>query len=232
MNLRRLQSYSVDKNFYAKFYVEVKEKSKKVKTNTPASRHATTHAPTPEPMKLTSLFWSFYSLTEQEILEQNKFKVKNAYCMKFVEDIKKDKAFLKQNKLKFHDIESSLLYDKDISLSTLKCMALFRKLNLIYVWNNKYYIFESNDEDDFYFIERNREKYSSFQSLKKTDILETMVKGKLYMEDLRVQLKAPGSYKMDDIKGKAELLSIPLTDSDGKRKTKQKLYEEINSKID
>jgi hypothetical protein len=111
-------------------------------------------------------------------------------------------------------------------------MALFRKLNLIYAWNNKYYIFESNDEDEFYFIERNREKYSSFEALKKTDILETMVKGKLYMEDLRVQLKASGSYKMDDIKEKAQVLCIPITNPDGKRKTKQKLYEEINSKID
>lgn len=235
MNLRTLQSYSINKDFYNRFYRDLIHDSKKKKDTSVArikNKQSVNHSSS---TVYNSLFWTFYSLVKNEqevVLEQNKFKLKNAFTMKFVEDIKKDKALLKQNKLRFHDIESSILYDKDIALSTLKCLVLFFKLNLIYAWNNKYYIFESNDDDKFYFIERNREKYTCEKDLEKGFIIKDKVKNKLFMEDVRQGLKSPGSYKADDLKVMADTLNITLITPNGKRKTKQQLYEEIITKID
>ena len=237
MNLRNLQTYSMTKEFFDRFHEsDRKEKGvKKEKKEKKISSHDSATQPKKKPREIThpSLFWAFYSLlNEQEVmLEQNKFKLKNAFTMRFVEQIKNEKPFLKQNKLKFHDIESSLLYDKDISLSTLKCLVLYKKMNLVYVWNNKYYIFESNDDDKFYYLERNREKYTTDRELLKTDILANKIDGKLLMEDTRTELKSLGTYKMCDLQQMANTLKISLA-NDTKRKTKQQLYEEINIKID
>ena len=235
MNLRTLQNYSINRDFYNKFYKDLTNDNKKNNPSSVARIKSKPIVDNSNTIVHTSLFWTFYSLVKNEqevVLDQNKFKLKNAFSMKFVEDIKKDKAFLKQNKLRFHDIESSILYDKDIALPTLKCLVLFFKLNLIYAWNNKYYIFESNDDDNFYFIERNREKYTCVKDLEKDIILKDKVKNKLFMEDVRQQLKSSSSYKADDLKIMAEKLNIPLITHDGKRKTKQRLYEEIITKID
>jgi hypothetical protein len=244
MNLRKLQSYSITKEFCDKFLEE--ERTNKRENSRLTQQHSKAKENIQEPAKsntksnpkcreisYNSLFWAFYSLlNEQEVmLEHNKFKLKNAFTMGFVEKIKNEKPFLKQNKLKFHDIESSLLYDKDISLSTLKCLVLYNRMNLVYVWNNKYYIFESNDDDNFYYLQRNREKYITDRELKKEHILANKVAGKLLMEDTRTELKSLGTYKMNDLQEMANTLNISIV-NESKRKTKQQLYEEINIKID
>lgn len=235
MNLRNLQTYSMTKEFFDRFQESEKNEKNEKKEKNEKRNNNSLSQPKKNPREITypSLFWAFYSLlNEQEVmLEQNKFKLKNAFTMGFVEQIKKEKPFLKQNKLKFHDIESSLLYDKDISLSTLKCLVLYKKMNLVYVWNNKYYIFESNDDDNFYYLERTREKYTTDRQLLKTDILANKVDGRLLMEDTRTELKSPGTYKMCDLQQMANTVKISLTNG-AKRKTKQQLYEEINIKID
>ena len=133
--------------------------------------------------------------------------------------------------MKFHDIESSILYDHDINLITLKCLVLFFKLNLIYAWNNKFYIFESNDDDDYYYIERNREKFILDSKLAKEFILTSKVNNKLYMEGVRTTLKSMSSYKLEELTQIAKKINIELL-KDNKRKTKQQLYEEIIIKID
>ena len=52
------------------------------------------------------------------------------------------------------------------------------------------------------------------------------------MEDARIQLKSMSSYKLDELQSIASMFGIPLENSHKKKKTKQLLYEEINSKID
>jgi hypothetical protein len=152
--------------------------------------------------------------------------------MKFIEDIKRNKGFLRENKLRFHDIEASLLYDEDISLSTFKALVLFYKINVVYIWNNKYYIFEGNEETHMFHIIRKMRKngncYTTEHDFAKESILEKELLGKLFMEDTRTQLKSVSSYKLNELKMMAEILGIGLD----KKKTKQVLYEEINSKID
>ena len=243
--LRDLQKYAITKDFFEEFYRPLKDDSKKSMANVPqktqtlANKAENSRKVNKEASKSTtyhSLFWTFYALIKSEhelsMQETHRFKMKNDFALKFIEELKSNKPFIKQNKLKFHDIESSILYDKDISLMTLKALILFNKMNVIYIWNNKYYIFESNDDDAFQVIERTREKYSFDRDLSKQHILEGKVKNKLLMDDARTQLKSMSSYKLDELQSIASMLGIPLENSHKKKKTKQLLYEEINSKID
>lgn len=179
-----------------------------------------------------NLFWTTYSLITNEhmasMMENHKFKIKNDFSMRFVEDIKKNKGFLKENKLKFHDIESSILYDKDINIDTFKALILFKKMNVFYIWNNRYYIFESNDDDIFNVIIRKRETITFERDVTKKYILENLANDKILMDNTRTQLKSVSSYKLDELKKMASLLGFETE----KRKTKHQLYQEINSKID
>ena len=252
--LRDLQKYAITKDFFEEFYRPLKDDSKKSMANVPQNLQLLANvspnvSPNVEKEKVdksqdnyqtantyNSLFWTFYALIKNEhelsMQETHKFKMKNDFALKFIEELKSNKPFIKQNKLKFHDIESSILYDKDISLMTLKALILFNKMNIIYIWNNKYYIFESNDDDAFQVIEQHREKYSFDRDVSKEDILQGKAKNKFMMEDVRTQLKSMSSYKLEELQSIASMFGIPLENSHKKKKTKQLLYEEINSKID
>lgn len=229
--LRDLQKYAITKDFFEEFnnttYVESEKPNNEKHTTSIVKPKTDITKP-----QYNSLFWTLYAIIESEhqlsMIKNHEFKIKNLFSMKFVEDIKQNKAFLKQNKLRFHEIEASMLYDKDINISTLKAIVLFNRMNMFYIWNNRYYIFESNEDDHFNIIIREREKYTFERELSKKYIMENIVKDKLYMEDVRIQLKSMTSYKLDDLKSMAKTLGIDIET----KKTKQLLYEEINSKID
>jgi hypothetical protein len=228
--LHNLQKYAITKDFFEAHKPrddvrKPEERKKKVNTDRKPVK-------TKEEYRYSSLFWTVYSLLENEhiksMMENHEFKIKNDFSMKFVEEIKNNKGFLKQNKLKFHDIESSMLYDSDIDINTLKAIILFRKKNVFYLWNNRYYLFESNDDDRYDVIIRDKESYTFCRELSKNDIMKDKVANKLLMENTRTQLKSLSAYKLEELKRMAKILGI---DTETK-KTKQKLYEEINSKID
>lgn len=236
MNLRNLQTYSINSEFYKKFYISIPKKnnSEKSEKSERSGKSEKSGKSGKSETTYSSLFWAFYSLINNthEVLEQNKFKIKNNFSLKFVEQINKEKSFLKQNKLKFHDIESNILYDKDINLSTLKCLVLLNKINLVYVCNNKYYLIESNDDDNYFYISKSQLTWKCDQNLKKSELVNGILANKLLMENIRTCLKSLSSYKVDDLIKMATILSIPINNKSGKRKTKQQLYEEINIKID
>ena len=233
MNLRNLQKYAITKNFFEEFQPVLKDVKDNTKPVVSIKKEIANKSSCKNHTEYyNSLFWTLYSVLETEhmtsMLENHKFKIKNDFAMKFVEDIKSHKGFLKEHKLRFHEIESSILYDKDISLGCLKAIVLFKKMNMVYIWNNRYYIFESNEDDPFNVIRRNREKYTFERNISKATILETMVNDKLEMEGVRSDLKSITSYKLDELKSIAKRLGICIET----KKTKQVLYEEINSKID
>jgi hypothetical protein len=123
-----------------------------------------------------------------------------------------------------------MLFDKDINLDSLKALCLFYKVKLYFIINNRYYLFEPECADEYsndtYMIYQNRHSisYEKFN----TNIL----KGKLYMKGTKITLKAPGSYKLDELKEICNTLGIDMKNADGKKKTKQQLYDDIIIKID
>lgn len=233
-SLRDLQKYTISKDFFEVFKHTVKKTDNHVnsvgKKNTPHSFPLEKGVQSNPSYK--SLFWTFYSLINNEhmtsMIEHHKFKIKNDFSLNFVSLIKNNKAFLKQNKLKFHDIESSILYNNDINLDTLKALVLFNKMNVCYIWNNKYYIFESNDDDTFHVIKRMRETFTFNRNATKQYIMENEGSKKILMDNTRTQLKSVSSYKLEDLKQMALMLDIDVNI----HKTKSQLYNEINRKID
>ena len=90
---------------------------------------------------------------------------------------------MKQYKIRFHDVEASLLYDKDINLATLRALALYYNVNLLLIINNRYYLIENdtiNDSNELHLIQKNRYKIT-FEKINRNDIGQKTV-GKLYME--------------------------------------------------
>lgn len=232
--LRDLQKYTISKDFFEVFK-HTEKKSDNRDIGTQAKKKNQQRVPVGDEEKThsyKSLFWTFYSLINNEhttsMIEHHKFKIKNDFSLRFVSLIKNNKGFLKQNKLKFHDIESSILYNDDITIDTLKALVLFNKMNVCYIWNNKYYIFESNDEDVFHVIKRVRETFTFNRNVTRQQVMENEVSKKILMDNTRTQLKSVSSYKLEDLKQMALLLDIDINI----HKTKLKLYNEINRKID
>jgi hypothetical protein len=140
---------------------------------------------------------------------------------------------MKENKIRFHDVEASVLYDKDINLSTLRALVLFYKINLVFIINNRYYIIEndtSEQNDKLYIIHQNRYKIA-YELINREDKCNK-THGKLFMDGTRTTLKTPGTYKLDELKEYCNILGINLLSHDNKKKTKQQLYDDIIIKID
>ena len=239
MKLFNLQKYAFTKNFFEEREpTKAKANANSTKNNDEKQEKTVTQqSKNPSQLSLSSLFWAFFCVfkgeDEYHLNQNNLFKIKNEFSMKSVETLKKEKVFMKQYKIRFHDVEASLLYDKDINLATLRALALYYNVNLLLIINNRYYLIENdtiNDSKELHLIQKNRYKIT-FEKINRNDIGQKTV-GKLYMEGTRDTLKAPGSYKLDEIKEICNKLGVNTQTKDGKKKTKQQLYDDIIIKID
>jgi hypothetical protein len=236
MKLFNLQKYAFTKNFFEeRGYNDDNKKATAVKATAVKATAVKATANTPTHYK--SLFWTFFTIlkgdNEYHLHQNNLFKIKNEFSMKFVETLKNEKVFMKQYKIKFHDVEASLLYNKDIDLATLRALALFYKINLVFIINNRYYFIEhdaSDENEELHLIHQNRYKIT-YEKIKRIEKDEKTYR-KLYMEGTRTTLKAPGSYKLDELKEICSILGINSETTSGKKKTKQQLYDDIIIKID
>ena len=245
MKLYNLQKYAFTKNFFEESksrsnFVKVKNEAVKKQNDTHNQSHNQSHNCVEVKKTINnakSLFWAFFCILkgddEYHLHQNNLFKIKNDFSMKFVETLKKEKVFMKQYKIRFHDVEASILYDNDINLMTLRALALFYKLKLCFIINNRYYIIEDDtcdNNDPFNLIHQNKYKFT-YEKISNDEIKEK-VNGKLFMDGTRTTLKAPGSYKLDELKEICSILNINTVGSDDKKKTKQQLYDDIIIKID
>ena len=74
-----------------------------------------------------SLFWCFYKIINGEfnyILNKG-FKEQINTKINFVEELRKKKTELKQNKIKLSNIESEIINNKDISLEILYALCIY-----------------------------------------------------------------------------------------------------------
>ena len=168
MKLYNLQKYAFTKNFFE----ESKSRSNFVKVkNEPVKKQNDTHNQSHNCVEVKktnnnakSLFWAFFCILkgddEYHLHQNNLFKIKNDFSMKFVETLKKEKVFMKQYKIRFHDVEASILYDNDINLMTLRALALFYKLKLCFIINNRYYIIEMTRVIIMIYIHQNKYKFT------------------------------------------------------------------------
>lgn len=230
MNLYNIQKYSINKNFFESkkiiFIREEKNNSKNKEKSLTKDKLIVGNINLSK-NKAKNIFWAFYFLDNEPIFDNHEFKLKNDFVFKFLENIKREKVFLKQNKIKISSLEN-ILYEKDISLETLKALALYFKKNLLFINNKKYYLFKSNDDDDYCMIDKNKQNIF-YEKIITNDLFNEKIKNKIYMDGTRINLKSVSSYKVKELQEMAEILQI---DFSNKKKTKQELYEEITMKIE
>jgi len=186
----------------------------------------------------SSLFWTFYKIlqNEHDYDPSKMFQIKQNFCVKLLEELKKNKGVLKDCKVKYSDFEQSILYDNDISVEALKVLAAVFQKKIIFVENIKYYtFFDSSSEGDFFLIKKIENFYSceKYENKEKENkeflaVLEQIKKTHYFVENVRKPINSASYYKLDDIRKIAQQLNLKLEHQNGKQKTKMELYQEIN----
>ena len=103
------------------------------------------------------LFWTIYKIVEGEYKYETNcnFKTEKDFKIKCIEDLRLIKTKLKTYKLCLNRVEDQLLNHKKINLETFFALSLLFSLNIFYVWNNKFFEFNCNENTDIIVIYNN-----------------------------------------------------------------------------
>lgn len=171
------------------------------------------------------LFWCFLIILkgEQDYILDHSFKKEKEFKIETIEKLRKIKAELKALKLKLNDIENELLNEKKITLKGLVALCLLYKINIMYVWNRKYFEIINNADDKINIIinENGEDKISNDVSNNKMNYYR---ENYWCIENISKPLKAITAYSKDElliIIKKLEINDINL------KKTKKEMYEKI-----
>ena len=171
-----------------------------------------------------SLFWCFYKIINGEfnyILNKG-FKEQINTKINFVEELRKKKTELKQNKIKLSNIESEIVNNKDISLEILHALCILYNKNIIYCKNYIFFNMIQNDDDDIYLISN---KDNGFQ-LKENIGIEKLnyFKNNFYeIQNINKPIKAINNYSKEELIIFAKKLSLEFNN----KINKQDLYQKI-----
>lgn len=184
-------------------------------------------------LKKDVLFWMYYifkyGIDKYELIGKNKYSEEMREKTELIKNIKKNKALLKQNKIKYSDIESDLLYSKKIKIETLFIILHIHNINFIYYTDTVLYIYKSYENDKTMYIYHNK-KDNVYEKKDKIDIEDLML-SRLKIDILSKPLRAISYYKADDIKKMCKTLDINIMKNAMKTYTKKDLYEKIVQKI-
>ena len=187
------------------------------------------------PKEKDTLFWCYYinkyGIEEFNYNKCRGFTIEHNIKIDIIEKIKTMKDILKLNKIKKIQVEDELMNQNKIGIQTLKTLMLIDKTNIIIVKKYCYQkiIFDREklefNLDNYKVIYSNNNNY--FVDIKNTNKnLLDIINSRYEIDDLIKPLKSISSYKLIDLQSISNKLHISLYNSDGKSKTKQKLYEE------
>lgn len=175
-------------------------------------------------------FWCFYIINygmSQYEQVYNKFVEEKKIKIEMVEEIRKHKDILKQNKWKKNDIESELTNDEEITVKTFICLLTIFKHN--FTIKNNFLLYDKiNNEDSsifhlIYFDKKDISIYSGDDKVGK--IMEYREKC-WNIDDYNKPLKAISKYKLKDLQTIAIKMDIDII-----KKKKKDLYLLILEKI-
>lgn len=171
-----------------------------------------------------SLFWSFYKIINGEFnFTLNKgFKEEINTKINFVEELRKKKTELKQNKIKLSNIESEIVSNKDISLEILHALCILYNKNIIYCKNYIFFNMIQNDDDDIYLI-NNKENGYEFKENIGLEKLNYLKNNFYEIQNINKPIKAINNYSKDELIIFAKKLNLEFNN----KINKQDLYEKI-----
>ena len=222
-----LRDYMMTNIVYNKFFIE----ANLTNTDTQIIENTNKNKSTLITLKETDqLFWYFfiakYGYDEYIFMDSQKFRREKQIKISNIEIMKKNNSLLKQNKIKLTDYETDLLNSNKISVTTLKGLAAYNELNILYVKNKSYYFFNFNDTTIPIIIYNNGKSYSCDTS-PSSETIETIKLKYYYIENPDKPVKGIATYKVAELITICEKLHISTKLETGKTKSKKQLYDEI-----
>ena len=174
-----------------------------------------------------ALFWTFYYLNfKDDFIEYEKtFQREKDFKIKVVEKLRNNKNLLKQYKLKIIDIENNLVNEKNINVKTFIALCVLYEINIVYIWDFKFFELLINPNSEIFYIENNKDSnISILNNFEK----EKLINNYFYVENIDKWLKCLSYYTKIDLQNICSKLK--LNDFD-KKTTKEHLYSMISRKI-
>lgn len=183
------------------------------------------------PYQKDKLFWCFYiilfGMEQYERDVSHSFSVEKKLKIETIEKMKQSPLCdkMKELKIKRIDLENELLSNKEISLKCLYALCAVHSMSLIIIAGKKYYSFDFDSSNSS--VEQNvicRQSSGEFAVYNgPTCILDSLY----LVENVNKPIKSLASYLTSDIKELCTKMNIPLENSHGKQKPKNKLYEDV-----
>ena len=208
-NIQKLQSYMLSNNNFIT-YNNTKKSVENTK-NTINTKNTKNTINTKNTNKIElDLFWCIYSCIKKDDNYDKTFKEKNKFIIEFLEQIKKDKTLLKENKLQYIKIEQNLLYDKNISLAVVNAICLYYQINILYVLNAIYYKFIGDIESNSFFLVKNINKKYLVLKEPNEEIINTIFNNLYYVSNMNKIIYNVNYYKISELKEIAKKLNVSV----------------------
>ena len=235
--LARINKYQLKNSLINKFNIFIDEtekklskKSEKIKDNTIKNENERLIV-----NEKDKLFWIFFIIKngflEYELLNNKTFIIEKNEKIKLIEKIRKEKAIIKSKKWKINILESELVDDKPISISTFLCCCFINNINIILKKNCSIYHLKFNDTTEEV-IEYSDLGFSLNLNRAKNNILvNDFLKNYFIITNINKPIKAISNYKLPELHEICEKLKINIKNEAGKKYKKVELYEIIKTKI-
>ena len=176
---------------------------------------------------LDLLFWNFYIILygEHEYEMNKSFKKEKEFKIESVEKLRAFKSELKAMKLKLNEVEDELANQSKITKKGLVALCLLYKINIMYVWNRKYFeIINDADKETHVIINDGNGLNSTIMPNLSLDVLSDYRDNYWCIENIEKPLKAMTSYSKDELMAiitKLDVKDIVL------KNTKKDMYQRI-----
>lgn len=171
-----------------------------------------------------SLFWCFYKILNGEFnyILNNEFKEQMNTKIYFIEELRKKKAELKQNKINLTNIETEIMYNKDITLQILFALCILYNKNIIYCKDLCFFNMIQNDDDNIYLINSKENGYEINENISKEKL--NYFKTNYYnILNINKPIKSINNYSKKELLIFAKKLNININS----KINKQDLFEKI-----
>ena len=186
------------------------------------------------PRAYDTLFWCFYIIENGQdayyMTGNHKFQIEKNKKISFIEKIRANKTIMKAHKFKINAVENDLLNNRYITKKTFIALCILYDINIIIIFDNYYYKYNSNASNPIYIIREDGHRYGL--DIKSANIDEEI--SKLWrLENINKPLKGISAYKIGDLyKIYKTLFPNKSKDLQTMKSTKKILYNSIRLKIE
>jgi len=217
---------------HIKDYQSLSPKKKETKINNPISSQPLTDFILPK--YNDKLFWCwiifFYGVSEYEFTQNQNWQRESLEKIKMVEEIRKHKSLLKELKLKKNRLEEELTSQPEISINIIIILCAIHNYNLIFIKGKMFYKYE-NDKPKKTLIIQDKGNGGQIYIGDSINHYETKCNNLWRIYNLKKPLKPLTVYKLKELQNICQVLDVSILNSNGKKKTKKVLYQQILSKI-